>query len=353
MFAFTILLVYAALIIVFIFGWQRIPVYKQSNPRQHPHQISVVIAIRNEEKNLPALLHCLLSQTFADYELIFVNDHSTDNSVSIIRSMQSEFQKLSIINSTGYGKKAALADGIENSTSEFVVTTDADCVFGNNWLQVISQFFEEYQSDLIICPVKMNNGNNLFENIQSLEFTSLVASSAGACGIGHPIMCNGANLAFRKSVWLKSKSALKYQLISGDDMFLLHKTKQLKGLIHYLKSEDATVCVNPSPDIQSFIKQRARWAGKSFYYTDIDTIIVALFILFFACTQIFLIFTDIQMFLLVLIAKIVTDFLFFRTIKSFFLKEMKISGLLITSVIYPVYIVSTVLFSIFRNKKTW
>lgn len=350
-FGIFILLVYAALIIAFVIGWRRIPFFEAEKKDESDFKLSIVVTCRNEEKNLPALLKCFKNQSFENFELIIVNDHSSDGTFSILTN--SSLQQLKTINATAYGKKAALAEGINAATGELIVTTDADCVFGNDWLSAIAAYYSLHKPDLIIGPVVMTNGKNIFENLQSVEFSSLVGSTAGAVGMNHPIMCNGANLAFKKEIWLQANDALHHQVASGDDIFLLQFVKRQKGKIGYLKSKKAKVITVPQPTLKEFIRQRTRWTGKSVFYTDFDTIFTAVTVLGISIAEIFFLFYNIQLFLLIFSVKLLVDFIFFGAIKHFFLSRFNIFQFFLLSVAYPFYVCFTVFLSLFRNKKKW
>jgi hypothetical protein len=102
---------------------------------------------------------------------------------------------------------------------------------GRNYLQ-----FFGISSRLIIAPVELKSNLKIFQQLQKLEFASLVASGAGAAAFGKPILCNGANLAFPKKIYSIHVNDLHNELLSGDDMFLLESVKNSKGKIRFLKS---------------------------------------------------------------------------------------------------------------------
>ncbi len=115
----------------------------------------------------------------------------------------------------------------------------------------------------------------IFSRLQQVEFTSLVASGAGAIGAQYPVLCNAANMAFTKEAWLKSRNDLKPYEQSGDDIFLLQSIKRRGGMIRFLRSKKAFVETQPSKNLSDFIRQCRRWAGKSTSYTDRHLIAVA------------------------------------------------------------------------------
>lgn len=233
-----------------------------------------------------------------------------------------------------YGKKRAIYKGIENSKGNFIVTTDADCRMNNEWLSTIVSFYEEFKPKMIVCPVVILEAG-IFSRIQSLEFLSLVGSSAGAIGINRPIMCNGANLAYEKDAFLQFNDTLNNKFASGDDvLFMLKLKKKLKNTLStwgsnqilFLKSKNAVVYTKAQPTFKSFIQQRRRWVSKSKTYKDFDIIFTALivfftnFFLFCSFTLMWFIHYFGWLFLALFILKTLVDFLFLSIISSFFNK---------------------------------
>lgn len=354
----TILVLYVLLVIIFITGWNSIP---QNIKSENINKIktSVIVACKNEELNLGKLINALKKQSESDFELIFVNDHSTDSTGQILISASNDFQNFRIVDSVGFGKKNALKEGISKASGELIITTDADCVPANTWIESIINSYSNTYNDLIIGPVVIKSEKSLFSKLQKIEFASLVASGAGAAGVGMPIMCNGANLAFTKAAWLESSKDLHEDEISGDDVFLLLSIKKRKGKIGFLKSSEAMVITNSVDNLTDFTNQRKRWASKSKKYTDKHIIISAL-IVFVICVIEILIFAlsflDYQYFKLFFIVfgiKFLADYIFLDKISGFFILENFRKDAFILSVVYPFYIVYTAASGIFEQNIKW
>ena len=94
--------------------------------------------------------------------------------------------------------------------------------------------------------------------------------------MGDPVMCNGANLAFTREAYLDNAANLRFDIATGDDVFLLHSMKKQKRRIKWLESIDSIVETAASPDIKSFLRQRKRWASKSTSYRDLFSIILGI-----------------------------------------------------------------------------
>jgi cellulose synthase/poly-beta-1,6-N-acetylglucosamine synthase-like glycosyltransferase len=354
-----ICLLYLILVAAFTIGWKRIPLFEPNKNELIQSNVTVVVASKNEEEFLPRLLSCLSSQSYLNFELVLVNDHSADNTGLIMENAKSIFRDIQLINAIGFGKKNALKEGILNSRNDLIITTDADCSPVPNWIETIVRFSINFPTDLIICPVKLSDKGTFFSRLQALEFTSLVASGAGAAGAGMPIMCNGANLAFTKKAWLESQNDLHAEDQSGDDVFLLQSIQKRGGVVRFLKSESALVVTEPSASVSSFFKQRRRWASKAPSYTDWHIIYTAIVVLLTNVLLLLLLglsFLNPNYFILLIFIfglKYFSDTFFLLNVSLFFkLKEVVFLSFLL-SVYYPFYIVSVGLSSIAFKSKKW
>jgi glycosyltransferase involved in cell wall biosynthesis len=356
--SFTILVFYILLVILFITGWNKIPVFTE-NVKFTKIPVSVIVACKNEELYLDRLLNALKTQSQSDFELVLVNDHSTDSTRLIMESAKHDFENILIIDSFESGKKNAQKEGINNATGELIITTDADCEPTSTWIESIINYYLSTYNDLIIGPVIMKSENSIFSNLQKIEFASLVGAGAGALGVGKPIMCNGANLAFTKIIWQKCKNDLHDEEISGEDVFLLHSIKKRNGKIGFLKSEKAIVKTSTKESLKSFISQRKRWTSKSKKYTDKDIIITALIILLICVIEILLVPVSLfqsqylELLLLVFGIKFAVDFVFLNQISKFFKLENLMIYSIILSFIYPFYIVYSAVSGIIEQNIKW
>ena len=357
--ALIISVLYLILISIFMIGWWRTPYFVPRANKITDSKISIIVACRNEEANLPHLLSALTQQSYQNFELILVNDHSEDNTLTLIETSKGKFPNFLVVNATDFGKKNAIKEGILKATADLIVTTDADCIPSTKWLESIVNFQHVFPIDLIICPVKLSNHQNFFSQLQSLEFTSLVASGAGAAGAGMPILCNGANLAFTKSAWLQSQGELHEDELSGDDVFLLLSIKKRGGVIRFLKSESAIVETESASSLSSFIKQRKRWASKSPSYTDWVLIYTACVVFAMSVLQLFLLISSFfepcfwQLFSIVLVFKYLIDLVILYSVKRFFQLKRVWFYALILSVLYPFYVMIVGLSAILFKQNSW
>ena len=362
------LLIYLSFIICFLYflfisflvvGWKRISIFVPANIESKKMSISVVVVCNNEEEHLRRLLSCLAQQSYQNFELILVNDHSSDNTFRIMNNTANAFSIIKIINSIGYGKKQALKEAIHSANGLLIVTTDADCLPSFHWLETIVQFYRKYPCELIICPVRLTNNDSIFSKLQSLEFTSLVATGGAATGAEMPILCNGANLVFTKNAWLKSQDDLHFEEQSGDDIFLLQSIKKRGGVIRFLKSESAFVTTEQANSVGDFYRQRQRWAAKSPTYSDWQLIFTASIV--FSISMLVLVLLGFSIYnpyywhalIGVSIVKFLLDATFMFSVRTFFQLQYVLWYAFLLSILYPFYIVFVALAALLFKPKSW
>ncbi|MBC6491964.1 glycosyltransferase [Flavihumibacter stibioxidans] len=240
--------------------------------------ISVLVPARNEEGNIG---HCIASLLAQDYpqqllDIIIIDDHSEDGTSSIVKEFEQQGVRLLSLRDwitagqlNSYKKKAIEA-GISLAKGTLIVTTDADCSAGPDWLKIIAHCHETKNAQLVAGPVKMRLQRGWLSVFQSLDFLSLQGITAASVFRGFHSMCNGANLAYTVAAF---RAVDGFKDIdgpaSGDDMLLMHKISgRFPGQIAYLKNRAAIVDTEPAGDLRTFLQQRIRWASKARFYED-------------------------------------------------------------------------------------
>ncbi len=345
-FSLAIGICYFTLIMLFLWGWRRTSVVNRTTCSGKTI-VTVVIALRNEAENIPQLTRMLKSQDYPGdlMEILFVDDHSSDTTKEAIHFYMRDETGYSVIPNSGVGKKDALLCGYKRSRGDLIITTDADCICRKEWISSIVSFFENERPDLIIGPVVLNEGEGIFQDFQALEFLSLTGTSGGSSGIGRPVLCNGANLAFNKGKIIPDSEILNSRFASGDDIFLLHGVKKTAGLKSlFLKSREAVVISQGQPDLKSFWNQRKRWTSKSKIYRDPDSIATAIIVylmnLLLLLSLLLTVFMPqgILVFTGLFTAKLMADLLFIYSVAGFFKRKYLLKYFLILQVLYFFYV---------------
>ncbi|MEZ5198629.1 MAG: glycosyltransferase [Bacteroidales bacterium] len=277
-------IIYVALILFYTLGWFRLKTFNPQNTK-FKTRVSIIIPARNEEENITNLLTDLAHQAYPKnlFEVIVIDDNSTDTthekvSNFIKNSNEKNFNLIGISEEspdTAY-KKKAINLAIEKSNGDLIITTDADCRMGMNWLSSFVTLYETEKPKMIVGPVSFFNETTFFQKMQTLEFLSLIAITGGAIKAGRPIMCNGANLAYEKGAFIEVGGFGSDSFASGDDVFLLLRMKKQFGnkSVRFLKNNNAIVYTEALKSVADFFHQRTRWASKNKVY-DVKILFVS------------------------------------------------------------------------------
>lgn len=340
---------YLLLILYYRSGWKKLKPFeaRDDNPGT---RISVIIPARNEEKNIGRLLNSLKAQSYPDslFEVIVVNDHSSDRTEEIVSSFENV--KLISLKETGINsyKKKAIETGINASTGDLIAVTDADCLVHQHWLTTLASFRNESNAVFIAAPVKLLYDSSVLQRFQALDFLVLQGITAASVYMKFHNMCNGANLAYDKKVFLEADGFSGIdQLASGDDMLLMEKISRLHpGGTAYLFSNNAIVSSQAADSWKEFISQRIRWASKATAYKDFRIILVLLLVYMFNLSLLVLFIAGFwNLFLwkgliVALLVKIIAELVFVYPVAVFF-NQQSLSWFLIP--FQPLHIVYTII----------
>jgi poly-beta-1,6-N-acetyl-D-glucosamine synthase len=345
-------------------GWLKIPVFK-SNFKNPSVKVSVVIVVRNEEKNISKLLQSIDSQTYKKniFEVIIVDDNSNDQTIEIINKYLEQSRLpckiilLGEVNQLGR-KKIAITKAVKEAMGTLILLTDGDCFMGPNWIENYVNYYQSTNCKFISGPVTFLT-STFFERLQIVEFASLIGTGAASIQLGQPNMCNGANLAFEKEAF---EAVNGYQGFenqpSGDDEFLMYKiNEKFKGKIGFLKSVEAITITNAQQSLNAFYNQRKRWASKWDQHKNFKTTLLAIFIFLvnFASILIpifFILGLPINILLILLGLRLAIEWVLMGDILSF-LGHSKLRILIpLVQLIYPIYIF-TVAIGTLSKSYTW
>ncbi|MFA6276881.1 MAG: glycosyltransferase [Pedobacter sp.] len=346
-------LIYVLVVGTFIRGWAKIIPYKR-NHNLPKTKVSILIAARNEEDKIAKTIDDLLAQDYYKklVEIIVIDDHSTDKTSQIISSYAGSGVKLIQLNEANAlnsYKKKAIQTAIGEATGTLIITTDADCRMGTNWLKTVVNCYETNNYKMISSPVAYFEEKSFFERIQTLEFSYLIGLGASTIGNNNPSTCNGANLAYERAAFFDVGGFKGIDdLASGDDELLLHKMAAIyEGKIGFLKNRDAIVFTHAKPTLSEFIQQRKRWASKSTRYKDKLVIVLGISIWLFNLSIIVnamlaIIFPNGEsgwFLLFQLICKIGVELIFLNNVTSFFKRKQLLVLLPIMNVLHIIYFV--------------
>jgi cellulose synthase/poly-beta-1,6-N-acetylglucosamine synthase-like glycosyltransferase len=269
---------------------------------------------------------------------------------SIVRSFSERYSNVHLLSlpagtERGTGRKPlAIAQGIGQAAGEIIFATDADCIAPPRWIQIMVNHFED-NVVFVAGPVSEQASTNFFSKLERLEFLGLITTAAGLIGSGRPIICNGANLAYRRNAFI-SVGGFGSAGSFNDDESLMNRMIQRKiGKVVFAPELGAVITTRSSNTMISFLRQRIRWANKRGRYEDtsilVTLIFLYLFFLSFALTALLIPF-DQQLLLPVLLVfggKVFVDYFVLYSGARLFFQRIPIFHFLIAELLHVPYIV--------------
>ncbi len=244
--------------------------YRQISISPHQQNISVIICARNEAENLKKNLPRILNQNYRSYEIIVINDGSTDQTPNVLLDFHIEsstLRRLDVFDKpAGSGKKYALAKGIEAAGYEVLLLTDADCQPAtNNWIDGMQKHIRgPVEIVLGYAPYYKKKGFlNLFIRHETV-YTAIQYLSFAL--IGQPYMGVGRNLAYKKKLFFQVGGFSSHQhLLSGDDDLFVNAAAH---------AHNTAICIDPQTFMYSeaeknwpdFFRQKARHLTTGKHY---------------------------------------------------------------------------------------
>lgn len=316
-------------------------------------KFSIIVPFRNEAENLPKLLQSFekLNYPHELFQVILVDDDSEEKFQ--IPDSKFEITLLQNHRKTNSPKKDAINTAITIAQNEWMITTDADCVVNENWLQTYDAFIQQHEVKMIASGVIYSTQNSFLENFQQLDLMSLQGTTIGSFGNKQAFMCNGANFCYKKSFFNELNGFEGNENIaSGDDVFLLQKAIiREASSVQFLKNPFAIVSTLPEQTWKSLFFQRVRWASKSGNYKSLYSKQLGLSVFILNLLLLIITVTFAWKFAFYVFAlKFLIDFILFRITADFFKKPLRY--LMLSSVLYSIFSCGVVLYSLFGNY-TW
>ena len=323
--------------------YSRLLFYRGKTAKEKKEPVSVIICAKNEELNLDKFLPYVLTQDYPDYEVIVVNDCSTDDTDMVIGKYIKQYPHLRTTTITenkkfSHGKKLALTIGIKAAKNEILVFTDSDCKpVSNQWLSKIQKNFTR-QISIVLGYGGFFPKFSLLNNYIRYDTLIIALQYLSYKLAGFPYMGVGRNLAYRKSLFFEKKGfASHYHLLSGDDDLFVNENANKSNTEIEISKESHTRSV-PAMSFRQWIKQKKRHFVTGKYYKKNHKLMLAfeqISRLFFYVTFALLISNNI------LIGFVIGALIFRMIIQLIILKNVMIrlneKHLLLSSLFYDIF----------------
>jgi biofilm PGA synthesis N-glycosyltransferase PgaC len=336
-------------VVILTWGWAALG-EKSANSSGIQRTIAVIVSFRNEAHALPQLIADLkrLDYPADNVEFVLVDDDSSDASVDVARSHIASDGRFTLMANGNHspGKKNAITRAISSTKAHIVVITDADCRLPVSWLKIINEAFDSDKTKMTAGPVRLSSAGP-FGNLQAMEFASLVGTTGATIALGFPVMANSANLAFLRSAFIEVKGYEGNESItSGDDQFLVKKfADKWKGSVGFLYRQGAIVTAGSAPDINTFVEQRLRWAGKWKPAADTSAVLALAILFFHVCNLVVMslwLFGAIssKAFIILIATKVFAEVIFLFPVCRFIEVKWRWTSFFLLQLFYSLYVIS-------------
>ncbi len=309
---------------------------------------SVIIAARNEEKNIEQCLRALIEQSYNTqrFEVIVVDDHSQDNTVQLATRLAGSISdpKITVVSMKEQsGKPAAIAHGVSISKGQVILCTDADCTVPKEWIDSMVGCFEPTVA-FVSGPVLERPSGSLISRLQAFEYFSLTTTAAGLIGSGKPIICSGASIAYRKSAFTLVNGYGDHSSSCDDETLMQRIVLRNAGRVVFNLDAAAIVSTETPLSLSEFWRQRTRWATKKSRYEDTSILrrlllLYGFFFVLFAVGAVALFEPDLRLpVVAVLLLKVSTEFLVLSQGARHFRQPLPVGQFLIAELFHVPYI---------------
>ena len=353
-------------LIILIFYYYIFHRFNLHNTRKKSHlfnePISVIICAKNEVDNLRKNLPIILSQDYFKFEVIIVNDQSSDNTSSFLKEIKKDNENLVIVTIDEHvncqiGKKFALTLGIKTAKYEHLLLTDADCIpSSKNWINIITKQFANH--DIILGHGAYEKTSGLLNKLIRYDNFIIAQQYLSYALTGMTYMGVGRNLAYKKSLFFKNKGFANHMNIpSGDDDLFIQEIAR-NNITAIETNKDAHTISQVNKSWVGWIYQKRRHITTASYYNlkfKILLTIYPLMQLLFWISIILMLFFNINIYLtllLLLLKLMCTYYINYTSMKKLHAIDLYI--------IHPVYELLSlliqgifVLLNIFEKPKKW
>lgn len=310
--------------------------------------VSIIICARNEAHNLQTFLPKILTQNYAEYEVIVVNDCSDDGTKQVLQTLTEVYPHLRIVNletKLTPGKKGALEEGIKAAKHDWLLLTDADCVPKSDlWINRMMTPTKDKKIKIVLgfSPYRYERGLlNLFIQYETFLTATQYLSYALA---GIPYMGVGRNLLYHRTLFEAAGGFQSHKNVtSGDDDLLISKIATSHNTAISISSDSQTISA-PSNKYAIYYKQKRRHLSTGGLYKNKTKILISVFTLshcfIYLCFVIYIVFKISTMFVpLLYVTRLIVLFPMTYSINKRLHTHTQLVWLPLLDLLLPMYIV--------------
>lgn len=228
-------------------------------------KFTVAISCYNIEKYVERAINSVLNQTFKDYELIIIDDCSTDTTMETVKNMKKEKIKIYSTEKNSGTAGATRNIAIDNAKGEYIIFLDGDdCLYNENTLKKINEIIEDKRYDIIYLGYESVGADGNTLRLSNSENSTRQARLI--CDASFSVSSKCWNTNFLRENNLKFKEGMYYE----DELFSIkanilakHTTFEEIPIFKYFRNRDGSVMTKPT------IKKCSDWYRMLAEVTDL------------------------------------------------------------------------------------
>ena len=245
--------------------------------------ISVVICAKNEAENLKQFVPLVANQKYSDFEIVLINDASSDNTLEIMEQLSEKYERIKVVDvkhneAFWASKKYALTLGIKAASHDYLLFTDADCKpISKYWIKEMSSHFTKDRSIVLGYGGYSTINNSLLNKIIRFETVITALQYFSFAKFGIPYMGVGRNLAYRKDDFYKVNGFIDHMHInSGDDDLFINKVANNNNTAICYSPNSFTKSI-PELSFMAWLAQKRRHISTAKHYKLLHKLLLAEF----------------------------------------------------------------------------
>jgi cellulose synthase/poly-beta-1,6-N-acetylglucosamine synthase-like glycosyltransferase len=323
--------------------------------------LSVIVVAKNDEYNLKSKLIEILEQDYPKYEVIVVNDASTDDTEYVLKGLSVIYSHLKIVNivenvNKFQGQKFPISIGIKSAKYENLVLIKADCKPNSfEWLKHIASAFST-NKEIVLGYANIANRKGLLNKIIQYDHTIRAMNYISFALCKKPYMGEGYNLAYKKSLFYKVGGFIKhYNLSAGDDDIFINQVANNKNTAVVL-SEPSQITFDSYKSYKDWIKSKksniiSRKHFKTTHKLSLAFLPCITWLFYFSLISLFLVSIPWQYILIAILLKwILQIFVYYKVFKKLKTKKLYIFAPILE--LYQMFLNLTLEIRILTTKKS-
>jgi|TARA_R110002020_G_scaffold63136_1_gene168266 glycosyltransferase involved in cell wall biosynthesis len=249
---------------------------------QHTYPVSVIVCAKNESENLTQHIPLLLQQEYPNFEVILINDASSDNTYEVMEQFAEKDPRVKLVNVENNeafwgNKKYALTLGIKKAVNKRMLFTDADCrPATKHWLAEMTSKLDQ-NTQLVLGYGAYEKKKGLLNALIRFETLITATQYFSYAKAGIPYMGVGRNLAYTSQLYYDNQGFMKHiQLPSGDDDLFVNGAATAENT-DICFSETSFTISKPKTTFGDWIRQKRRHNTTARLYKPLHKFLLGLY----------------------------------------------------------------------------